>query len=185
MFPLDPNDPIDKLLAEMQAESAPQPKPPASPSPPPKAGQPGAASLDQLLGQIQGGSQSMGQPESQRSPTLPTPPVPDPLLPLTPPRDPGLDDLLGSLKTTYQQQDAEAERDRQQALAAERQRQQAQEAAERAAFAQQAQDWLSKLDPLSADGLWFNQFAERYPSRIEAAIDFLRAAALNSPEGQP
>ncbi len=181
MLPLDPNDPIDKLLAEVQAESAPQPKPPATPSPTPPESRSGQASLDQLLGQIQGTSQPIASP-SGRSPT---PPTPDPLPPLTPPRDPALDELLGSLKTTYQQQEAAAERDRQQALAAERQRQREQEAAERVAFAQQAQAWLSKLDPLSADGLWFNQFAERYPSRLEAAIDFLRASALNSSDEQP
>lgn len=180
MFPIDSDDPIDKLLAEVQAESAPKPKPPAAASsPPPNQGKPAQASVDQLLRQIQGGSQSIAQPESGRSQGRSL----DPLPPLVSPRDPAIDGLLGDLKTTYQHQDAEADRQRQQALEAERQRQREQEAAERAAFAQQAQDWLSKLDPLSADGLWFNQFAERYPSRLDAAIDFLRASALSPPEG--
>lgn len=36
-----------------------------------------------------------------------------------------------------------------------------------------AQAWLDKLDPLSDDGFWFEQFAESYESRIQAALDFL------------
>jgi hypothetical protein len=36
-----------------------------------------------------------------------------------------------------------------------------------------AQAWLDGLDPLSDDGFWFEQFAERYDSRLEAALEFL------------
>lgn len=36
-----------------------------------------------------------------------------------------------------------------------------------------AQTWLEELDPLSDDGFWFEQFAESYESRIQAALDFL------------
>ena len=37
----------------------------------------------------------------------------------------------------------------------------------------QATAWLEQLDPYSDDGFWFEQFAENYSSRIQAAIDFL------------
>lgn len=37
-------------------------------------------------------------------------------------------------------------------------------------FTQQANEWLKKLDPLSGEGLWFEEFAKNYPSRLEAAI---------------
>jgi len=37
-------------------------------------------------------------------------------------------------------------------------------------FTQEANEWLKKLDPLSGEGLWFEEFAKNYPSRLEAAI---------------
>jgi hypothetical protein len=39
----------------------------------------------------------------------------------------------------------------------------------------QAQVWLKKLDKNSDEGYWFDQFAFKYSSRIEAAIDYLQA----------
>ena len=39
----------------------------------------------------------------------------------------------------------------------------------------QAQKWLKELQPYSDEGVWFAQFAESYPSRLEAAIDYLKA----------
>jgi hypothetical protein len=39
----------------------------------------------------------------------------------------------------------------------------------------QAQVWLKKLDKNSDEGYWFDQFAFKYSSRIDAAIDYLQA----------
>ncbi len=39
----------------------------------------------------------------------------------------------------------------------------------------QAQVWLKKLDKNSNEGYWFDQFAFRYSSRIDAAIEYLQA----------
>ncbi|MBC6434597.1 hypothetical protein FM036_30330 [Nostoc sp. HG1] len=39
----------------------------------------------------------------------------------------------------------------------------------------QAQVWLKKLDKNSDERYWFDQFAFRYSSRIDAAIDYLQA----------
>lgn len=36
-----------------------------------------------------------------------------------------------------------------------------------------AQKWLKNLDPYSDEGFWFEQFALSYPSRLEAAIEYL------------
>ncbi len=36
--------------------------------------------------------------------------------------------------------------------------------------AKTATEWLKKLDPLDGEGLWFEEFAKNYPSRLEAAI---------------
>jgi hypothetical protein len=38
---------------------------------------------------------------------------------------------------------------------------------------QQAEKWLANLDPLSDEGMWFNELAELYSSRLEAAINYL------------
>ncbi|AFZ37711.1 hypothetical protein Sta7437_4238 [Stanieria cyanosphaera PCC 7437] len=38
---------------------------------------------------------------------------------------------------------------------------------------QQAEQWLKNLDPNSDEGMWFNELAESYPSRLEAAISYL------------
>ena len=39
----------------------------------------------------------------------------------------------------------------------------------------QAKQWLTQLKPYSEEGMWFEQFAESYPSRLDAAIDYLKA----------
>ena len=39
----------------------------------------------------------------------------------------------------------------------------------------QAQVWLKKLDKTSDERYWFDQFAFKYSSRIDAAIDYLQA----------
>lgn len=41
------------------------------------------------------------------------------------------------------------------------------------AIAKQATSWLKQLDPLSGEGLWFEEFAKNYPSKLEAAIALL------------
>jgi hypothetical protein len=38
---------------------------------------------------------------------------------------------------------------------------------------QQAEKWLANLDPFSDEGMWFNQLAESYPSKLDAAIHYL------------
>jgi len=37
----------------------------------------------------------------------------------------------------------------------------------------QAQKWLANLDPHSDEGMWFNQLADSYESRLDAAITYL------------
>ena len=40
---------------------------------------------------------------------------------------------------------------------------------------EQATEWLKNLDLHSEVGLWFEEFAYSYPSKLEAAIDYLQA----------
>ncbi|PZV18258.1 MAG: hypothetical protein DCF20_04175 [Pseudanabaena sp.] len=45
---------------------------------------------------------------------------------------------------------------------------------DREAISKTATEWLKKLDPLDGEGLWFEEFAKNYPSRLEAAIALLQ-----------
>ncbi len=45
----------------------------------------------------------------------------------------------------------------------------------REALTQEAKEWLKKLNPRSEEGLWFEEFSYSYPSKLEAAIDYLEA----------
>ena len=37
-----------------------------------------------------------------------------------------------------------------------------------------AKAWLEKLDRLSAEGMWFTEFAKHYDSELAAAVDYLQ-----------
>lgn len=107
----------------------------------------------------------MGQPVGGSSfPTSPSPSTSGPAQSSSPARysQPyvGFPNVLGRLKQFTQEQ-----------LAAHAAQNQAK--AKRAQEIASAQAWLDKLDPLSDDGFWFEQFAESYESRIQAALDFL------------
>lgn len=45
----------------------------------------------------------------------------------------------------------------------------------REALAQEAAEWLKNLSPRSEEGRWFEEFSYSYPSKLEAAIDYLEA----------
>ncbi|PZO43462.1 MAG: hypothetical protein DCF19_05860 [Pseudanabaena frigida] len=50
-----------------------------------------------------------------------------------------------------------------------------QKAKEDRIIAQKATEWLKHLDPLCSEGLWFEEFAKNYSSRLEAAIALLQS----------
>ncbi|MGB0562604.1 MAG: salt stress protein, Slr1339 family [Spirulinaceae cyanobacterium] len=45
---------------------------------------------------------------------------------------------------------------------------------------QRAQAWLAQLDPHSSEGLWFNELATHYPSKLDAAVDYLDSLLTES-----
>ena len=99
--------------------------------------------------------------------------------------------VLQDLKAEFQEQQRQAEREQQRQEAArqreaERQERERQAALEKERLAQeqaarakelqrqrQAEDWIKKLDPLAGEGIWFEEFASHYQSRLEAAIAYL------------
>ncbi len=54
-------------------------------------------------------------------------------------------------------------------------RQELEKQRERKQLTLQAELWLKNLDPYSDEGFWFEQFAHSYPSKLEAAIEYLKA----------
>ncbi len=125
--------------------------------------------IDDLLAQVKA--------ECDRETPTPTPNKPTPSPSPTPQRKDLTDRLLDEVRDEFADRDraaaiaAQARQKRQQQQEEERHRQQRQQ------FAKQAQLWLQNLEPLSTEGIWFEEFASSYPTKIEAAIDYLQALA--------
>jgi len=94
--------------------------------------------------------------------------------------------LLAEVKAEFEEK-AKAEELRRQEQLKEEQRQKEQKLREeqlqveqrrkrkREVLAKEANEWLSQLNPSSEEGLWFEEFSYSYPSKLEAAIDYLEA----------
>jgi hypothetical protein len=52
---------------------------------------------------------------------------------------------------------------------------------QREALTQEATAWLKNLNFRSEEGLWFEEFSYSYPSKLEAAIDYLQALRETHP----
>ncbi|MEB3294856.1 MAG: hypothetical protein VKJ24_17000 [Synechococcales bacterium] len=160
-------DEIDKLLANLSSP----------PSPPSAHGRDVPA--ERLY--------DRGQRLHDRDQRLPSDISIDPDMPNLPPADHSpIDRLFTTLKTEYQERDRQAEQQRQQEIQqqVEQQRQQdlqrqqrieALRQQRRAEITQTAEAWLRQLKPKSKEGQWFAEFACRYDSPLEAAIDYLEA----------
>ena len=125
--------------------------------------------IEKLLAQIKA-EYDEAKPEEQQ----PKPNVVKSFVP-TPPKSLSLmDNLLQKSKLILLTQDAAVELRKQQELEQERIRQQQIKAKQLEALKKQAKEWLEKLDPFSPEGLWFERFSESYPSKLEAAIEYLQ-----------
>ncbi|MBD2529131.1 hypothetical protein H6G97_05920 [Nostoc flagelliforme FACHB-838] len=85
-----------------------------------------------------------------------------------------MDKLLAEVQADFAEEDAAIELKRQQELEQEKIRQEQLKAEQLEALKVDAKEWLAKVDPLSSEGLWFERFAESYPSKLEAAIEYLK-----------
>ena len=76
------------------------------------------------------------------------------------------------------------ERERQEQQLREQQlREQQKQERKRQALKQEAEVWLKKLHLNTEEGRWFEEFSYNYPSKLEAAIDYL--AALKETKAHP
>ncbi len=86
-----------------------------------------------------------------------------------------IDKLLADVKSDFQQKDLAEELQRQEELQAEQVRQGQLKAKRQEGLKKEAKSWLKNLDPLSSEGLWFERFAEGYPSKLDAAVEYLQS----------
>ncbi|MGI0486696.1 salt stress protein, Slr1339 family [Pantanalinema rosaneae CENA516] len=201
-------DPLDRLLSDL--EGKPPQAIPSSPPPavvPPGNSPPAASgSVDDLLAQLEPKSNhhtdstprspssrpassspsalpplpSPTQPPAHIARSQPAPPLQPKPLPLEPIERSSTDPLLAQLKADYAERDRlEAQQRQQQQREAQRQQEQLTRQ-RRAALAEQAKQWLAQLAPNSDEWLWFEEFSQRYPSKLEAAIDYLDAVYRQS-----
>lgn len=86
-----------------------------------------------------------------------------------------VDSLLAQVKADYQQHDQAEELKKQQQFQEEQRKQEQIKQQEFEALKIKAIAWLKKLDPLSSEGIWFENFAKKYSSKLAAAIDYLQS----------
>jgi hypothetical protein len=102
------------------------------------------------------------------------------------------DSLLAEIKAEFEEQQRieasnkqkqlrEETLRKEQQLQAEKIRIQQQERIKRDALTKEAEAWLKALNFRSEEGLWFEEFAYAYPSKLEAAIDYLQALQETNP----
>ncbi|MBE9041611.1 hypothetical protein IQ235_12555 [Oscillatoriales cyanobacterium LEGE 11467] len=134
-------------------------------------------SIDDLLAQVKAEygdraeerDRTVKQQQRQQSPpSTPAPPSPHPSAA-------NVDRSIAELRGEYQQRDRLEAQKQQEREAQVRRQQEQQRQQQRQALRQVAQTWLKNLDRYSGEGLWFTEFAQGYPSQLEAAIDYLEA----------
>ncbi|NJM48971.1 MAG: hypothetical protein HC860_24735 [Alkalinema sp. RU_4_3] len=90
-----------------------------------------------------------------------------------------VDPLIAQIKAEQIQSEQEKQREidlrRQQQEQLKQQRLEQLQQQRRAALQQRAKAWLAQLDPNTAEGRWFEEFACNYSSKLEAAIAYLEA----------
>lgn len=86
-----------------------------------------------------------------------------------------IDNILAEVKQDFEEKELLEQQQKQREVEQERIRQEEIKAKQIEALKNQAKAWLEKLDPLSPEGLWFESFAKSYPSKLEAAIEYLKA----------
>jgi hypothetical protein len=82
--------------------------------------------------------------------------------------------LLAELKSEFAQAEKEEQLRKEEQIKAEKLKQEQLQKERRQGLAKQAEKWLKQLDPHSQEGLWFEEFAYKYSSKLEAAIDYLQ-----------
>jgi hypothetical protein len=183
-------DSIDKLLAEIKTEyTESKTTPPQNNLTPVKPVVSHTAksdlSIDSLLSEVAADFPNTKTEYPQYTPTQTKhnlPPIQFISSPATK-SDVFIDKMLADVQADILEKDAAEALRKQEELTQEKIRQQKLQAEQKAALQKPAKKWLAKLDPLSSEGLWFERFAEGYPDKLAAAIDYLQNIAGNREQG--
>lgn len=100
--------------------------------------------------------------------------------------------LLAEVKAEFEEKQREEAIKKQQQQREEQRRQKEQRAKDeqirlqqqqqrKEALTKEATEWLKNLNFRSEEGLWFEEFSYSYPSKLEAAIDYLQALKETNP----
>lgn len=84
-------------------------------------------------------------------------------------------DLISQLQQEYQAKEQKEQELQQQEQLRQQKQQEQKEQRRKEALKEKAQQWLKKLEPNSEEGLWFEEFAYNYESKLVAAMDYLTA----------
>lgn len=160
-----PSDSIDDLLANLDGKAASPDQPRTGLSSPAQASQQQAKQQQKLTPQVPLQPSKNPQFDALVNPPATAPPSPD--------AEASTDRLLAEIKTLYTEQDQAEGLKRQQQLQAEQNRQAHLNRQKQAAIVRQAEAWLKDLNHQSSEAAWFEEFAAKYASRVEAAIDYL------------
>lgn len=114
-------------------------------------------------------SKNILQDDSPSSPSSPS----SPDSPSSPGSPDSTERLLAEIQHLYTEQDRQQRQQHQQAAIIAAQQQAIRQQQHRMKVMQQAQTWLRALDANTSEAAWFEEFATKYNSRVEAAIDFL------------
>lgn len=126
-------------------------------------------SLDKLLAQLKVEYDPLASTPQQLKPD-----VLSPYISPQPKSQSIIDSILAEVKADVEAQEAVEKLQRQQELEQARIQQETIKAQQLKVLQAQAQEWLEKLDPFSPEGLWFERFAEGYPSKLAAAVEYLQ-----------
>ncbi|MEM9925765.1 MAG: hypothetical protein AAF915_18785 [Cyanobacteria bacterium P01_D01_bin.50] len=140
-------DSIDKLLSELKAEY-----------------QQSANSQESKIGEV----------EKVKKEKLDSSVLSSSLFTSSPPKKDAIDSILSEVKQDFEEKQLLDEKQKQQEIENERIQQEKLKQKQIEALKSKAQQWLEKLEPLSPEGLWFDSFAQNYPSKLEAAIEYLQ-----------
>ncbi|MFM7365564.1 MAG: salt stress protein, Slr1339 family [Cuspidothrix sp.] len=164
-------DAIDKLLAEIKTEYKEPQENPKMDLPVTKAD----VLIDNLLSDVQGevAENKISDVQYQSTSYYHLPPIEFIHSPANK-SDVFIDNLLADVKADIAEQEAIEHQRKQEELVQEKIRQEKIKNEQRKALEKPAKEWLTQLDPLSSEGLWFERFAESYPDKLAAAIDYLQ-----------
>lgn len=145
-------------------------------------------SIDDLLAQIKSEYQEQ-QPEPNKKPPLFLEEelnVPSAIDPTIQPQLGSItwlssaeENLLAEIKAEFEEQDYIEEHKKEQQRQAEQQKAEQERNRQRESLIKDATEWLKTLDPHSEEGLWFEELAYSYPSKLDAAMEYLQTLRQN------